>query len=824
MLEIFPGVKITVVFFTAFLIAMGVTFVVRRYAIAHKIGEAPDRRKVHKTFMPHMGGLGIFSGFLSGVILAFLLFPQLRQALIQDYVGLIIAALLIVALGAWDDLKGANAAEKFFGQFLISTLLIAFGCRITSIQLPFIEALPLGILSIPVTYLWLVGVSNAINLLDGLDGLAAGFSVISSAVMLVLSIQHQQWALAVLTLSLMAGALGFLKFNYHPAKIFMGDTGSLFLGLMLAVLSLKVAQPTLPGRVNLLLPLLILAIPIGDTSVAFFRRLNKGKHPFKPDKDHLHHRLIYLGLSHRQAVHIIYLVSALYATTAYLTATQTPFVSGLLLSIVLILSVFGLKRVGYLEAKRLGKRHGIKAFQTEKPQVAPLSMRRLIHKLLFLLSDLAMINVSLYAAWWVKYASGWFRVAVPVTFAEFWFSPLPLILSVFWVGLFLANNLYSIRWDVSRFDHLRTTGKVILFGNLLLFIVTMDPGTMLSEGRLILLVYMMNLLVFISLGRLLLIQIEKYFAILEYAPHPTLLIGATEKARKLLKDIHSNPHLLYDVKGYVSRECTEKKIYGLDCLGSYEDLPDLIRTHGVEEIIIAIKERSRDDILNLVARVESSAVVFKILPQLYDVISGHKTEQVSGHPLMKLFPDPMRLWQWVGKRLLDIVISAVLLILLSPFFLLAYAAQLLAGISPVFRTDNVVGKNGTRFGMLNLETKKGNTRPPLGQLIYSSRLYKFPALINVLLGQMSLVGPRPEDEATVEKFREKIKFYNRRFQIRPGFTGWAQVRYRYEEALKFKREQLKQELYYIENMSLTLDLQILLRSVVIFFTGLKETK
>ena len=817
-------VKAVTIFLLSVAAAVSVTYGVRRYAIAHHIGEAPDPRKVHKTFMPHLGGVGIFSGFISGVLLSFWLFPSLRRALIQDYAGLLLAAFLIVALGAWDDLKGANAAQKFFGQFLISTLLIAFGCRIESIQLPFLEAFPLGVLSIPVTYLWLVGVSNAINLLDGLDGLAAGFSVISSAVMLLLSIQHQQWALALLTLSLLSGALGFLKWNYHPAKIFMGDTGSLFLGLMLAVLSIKVAQPALPGRVNLLLPLLILAIPIGDTSAAFFRRLNKGKHPFKPDKDHLHHRLIYLGLSHKQAVHIIYLVSVLYAATAYFTATQTPFVSGLLLAIVLILSVYGLNRVGYLEAKRLGKRYGVNMFPAEKPQVAPLSMRRFIHKTLFLLSDLAMINLSLYAAWWVKYASGWLRVTVPVTFGEFWFSPLPLILSVFWLGLFLANNLYSIRWDVSRFDHLRATGKVILFGSLLLFIVTMDPGTMLSEGRLVLLMYTLNLLVFISFGRLLLIQIEKKFAILEYAPHPTLLIGATEKARKLLKDIHGNPHLLYDIKGYVSRECAEKKFYGLDCLGTYKDLPELIRTYGVEEIIIAIKEQSRDDILNLVARVESSAVVFKILPQLYDVISGHKTEQVSGHPLIKLFPHPMRLWQWAGKRLLDIIISALLLILLSPFFLLAYAAQLLAGISPVFRTDNVVGKNGARFGMLNLETMKGNMRPPLGQLIYNSRLYKFPALINVLLGQMSLVGPRPEDEVTVEKFREKIKFYNRRFQIRPGFTGWAQVRYRYEEALKFKREQLKQELYYIENMSLTLDMQILLRSLVIFFTGLKENK
>jgi len=184
----------------------------------------------------------------------------------------------------------------------------------------------------------------------------------------------------------------------------------------------------------------------------------------------------------------------------------------------------------------------------------------------------------------------------------------------------------------------------------------------------------------------------------------------------------------------------------------------------------------------------------------------------------------MRLWQWAFKRLFDILLSLISIVLFSPFFLIAYIAQLVAGISPALHTDNVVGKHGLRFGMLNLETMKNGHRPPLGQLIYSSRLYKFPALINVLLGQMSLVGPRPEEEESANKLRQKIKFYNRRFQIRPGFTGWAQVRYRYEEALKYRREQLKQDLHYIENMSLTLDLQIILRSILIFFIGLKESK
>jgi len=383
--------------------------------------------------------------------------------------------------------------------------------------------------------------------------------------------------------------------------------------------------------------------------------------------------------------------------------------------------------------------------------------------------------------------------------------------------LFTLNNLYGMRWDVSRFDQVRRISKVIVFGILVLIIITADPENLLSEGRTATLIFGVLLLILVNGGRLLIIWIEKKFSILEYAPHNTLLVGATEKGRKVLKDIRQNPHLLYNVVGYILREPADKIFYGLKCLGGYEDIPEIVRKYGVEEVIIAINERSRDEILNIIAAAENLEVNFKLLPHIYDVVSGHKTEEVIGHPLIRLFPERMYLWQWVLKRFMDIGLAVTGLVLLSPFFIMAHFGLWLSGIYPAIRAVRVVGRYGKAFGMYNYEVSpvKGKKQPLVARLLEQTRFYKFPALVNVLFGQMSIVGPRPETVEEVRYLSQKIKFYNRRFEIRPGFTGWAQVKYRYEEALKIKRDQFKQDLFYLENMSLTFDMRIILRSLII---------
>lgn len=804
-------------FVIALATALATTYWTRRLAIRFKIGELPDKRTMHQGFMPLSGGFGIYAGFLSGIITSAIFLPSAWPEISEKYWGILAASAVIVALGFYDDLKKLSAAKKFAGQFAAVTLIILSGGVIQTIQVPFASALPLGILAIPVTYLWLIGVSNAINLLDGLDGLAAGISLIVAGVFLVLAWQSGDVPLIIITVALIAGLIGFLRFNYYPASIFMGDTGSLFLGLILAALALPGFQSA-SGQISLFIPVVALAIPIGDTSVAFFRRLNKGRHPFKPDKDHLHHRLIYLGLSHKQAVHLIFAAAFIYGLTAYLIATQSAFFGSVLLFFVLLLSILGLNRMGYLEAQRIKTFFGDQQMIKVQQNIAPISMSRLLHKMLFGFTDIFVINLAFTVTWWVRFQSGLIPAARQVDLGEYFMTPATFLLTMGWLGLFVLTDLYNMRWDVSRFDQIKRTSKVILFGILLLFVITLDPNNILSEGRLTTVVYGLCLLALINGGRLIIIGIEKKLKILEYASQKTLLIGATDKARKLLKDIHRNPHLLYNVIGYVDKERSDKLFAGLPNLGEFHDLPHLIRKHGIEEVIIAINERSRDEILNIVAQAESLSIVFKIMPQIYDVVSGHKTEEVIGHPLIRLFPDRMHLWQWTMKRLIDLAIAGLLLALFLPFALIIIVWQMLSGIYPLFVIENVVGRNGDIFGMLNFQTQApGKEKMPLiGLILYETRLNKFPSLTNIVLGKMSLVGPRPETVERVSFLQEKIKFYNRRFQVRPGFTGWAQVRYRYEEALKSYREQLKQDLFYLENMSISFDLRIMLRSMIIF--------
>jgi UDP-GlcNAc:undecaprenyl-phosphate GlcNAc-1-phosphate transferase len=248
------------------------TYGTRHLAIKYGIGTVPNKRKVHSGFIPHMGGLGIALGGAFGLLVALFWKEYYWNMFTLKYAGILIGALLMLASGIIDDTKGLKAREKFMLQMIASTIVIYSGCRIETIINPFGDPIQLGFFSIPITYLWLIGITNAINLLDGLDGLAAGVCLIALATFSVLAYQQQDWMTFAICLAFIGGILGFLYFNYHPASIFMGDTGSLFLGFLIAALAVKGLQKS-EGNIALLVPIISLAVPIGDTALAFFRRL-----------------------------------------------------------------------------------------------------------------------------------------------------------------------------------------------------------------------------------------------------------------------------------------------------------------------------------------------------------------------------------------------------------------------------------------------------------------------------------------------------------------------------------------------------------------------
>ena len=303
---------------TAALIALITTPVVK--SLAFKIGavDVPkDNRRMHKHPIPRMGGLAIFLGFLLSVLIFMPLTGQIR--------GMMLGAVVIVVLGIFDDIYALGAKFKFLVQIVAALLAVMAGNEITILSNPNIFSSnpywDLGILSIPFSVLWIVAITNAVNLIDGLDGLACGVSTISSMTLLVIALVVSEPEVAILMAALAGGCIGFIPYNLNPAKIFMGDTGSTFLGYVLAVVSINGLFKS-AAIISFAVPFLMLGLPIFDTCFAILRRVSKGQSPMAPDRGHIHHRLIDMGLTQKQAVAVLYVISAILGLSAVVLTTN----------------------------------------------------------------------------------------------------------------------------------------------------------------------------------------------------------------------------------------------------------------------------------------------------------------------------------------------------------------------------------------------------------------------------------------------------------------------------------------------------------------------
>lgn len=323
----------------SFAISLGVTpFVIK---LANRMGatDKPNYRKVHKAAIPSLGGISIFIAFIIGVMII--------QPEESFHLAFILGAFIVFITGLLDDIYDLRPSYKLAGQLLAAFVVVYLGeIQVTFINLPFGNTLEFGILSIPITIIWIVGVTNAINLIDGLDGLAAGVSSIALICIAGMAfIMSDAYVLAI-ALLLLASTVGFLFFNFHPAKIFMGDTGALFLGYVIAVLSLLGFKNV--TFISFIIPILILGVPISDTFFAIIRRLINKKPLSAPDKSHFHHCLLKLGFSHRQTVLIIYAISALFGLSAFIFSLTTVWGSILFITILVLLIELGAEKIGLI--------------------------------------------------------------------------------------------------------------------------------------------------------------------------------------------------------------------------------------------------------------------------------------------------------------------------------------------------------------------------------------------------------------------------------------------------------------------------------------------
>lgn len=369
--ELFLQVGLAIV--AAFFICFAATPIVKSFALRVGALDVPkDGRRMHTQPIPRLGGLAIFLGFILSVVL----FAEVRT----EVQGILLGSVVIVIVGVIDDFMPLPALVKFVFQIIAALIAVYHGVVVNIVTNPNLwsaaDFLPLGYLSVPVTVLWIVAITNSVNLIDGLDGLAAGVSAISSFTMLIIAIVISDINVAVIMAALAGACIGFLPYNRNPAKIFMGDTGSLLLGFVLATVSI-IGLFKFYAIISFVVPFLVVGLPLFDTAFAFLRRLLSGRNPMSPDRGHFHHRLIDMGFSQKQAVAVAYAISGILGLSAVVITTNGEIRAFILITAVLaavLIGIFVMKGVGRGQGEsngKTGQQNGTPETPDEEPGAVP---------------------------------------------------------------------------------------------------------------------------------------------------------------------------------------------------------------------------------------------------------------------------------------------------------------------------------------------------------------------------------------------------------------------------------------------------------------------
>lgn len=324
------------IFATALVLAIGAVPLARQFALRAGFLDLPNARKIHTTPIPRLGGLAMYGAF----IVALVLFAD--RFYVPQMIGIVVGATWVSFLGLWDDRVGLSAGLKLIGQIGGALILIVAGVSVELVPILFVNA--------AITVLWVVGITNAMNLLDNMDGLSGGSAAIAAAFFFLIAALNGQYLVSALSAALLGAAIGFLIYNFNPARIFMGDAGSLFIGFVLAAVGIKLRFLNLPVSATWFIPILVLGLPIFDTALVFVSRWRRGVNPLTtPGTDHTSHRLVARGLSRRNAVLILYVVASAFGIAAVLCAQGNLIANYLILAIA---TAVGLGALYALEFKR----------------------------------------------------------------------------------------------------------------------------------------------------------------------------------------------------------------------------------------------------------------------------------------------------------------------------------------------------------------------------------------------------------------------------------------------------------------------------------------
>jgi UDP-GlcNAc:undecaprenyl-phosphate GlcNAc-1-phosphate transferase len=406
-----------IAFVAALVTCTALTPLARWLALRYGAVSDPGGRNVHERSIPRLGGIAIALAW--GIpLLTLVIFHSACRALVGEHdrhlTGVVGGGALLCVVGALDDVRGLKAVHKLAAQVLVAAGAFALGFRIEAVFLPFVGTLEMGAFALPITVLWIVGITNAVNLIDGLDGLAAGIAFFAAFTSFVVAHLSGSVFVALTMATLMGALVGFLFFNFNPARIFMGDSGSYFLGYLLATTALAGGvQQKASTAVSLLVPVIALGLPIFDTLFSMFRRVLERRPIFSPDRGHVHHRLLELGLTHRRAVMVLYGVSVILAAGAIAVSLGRSWEVGVALFSVSAVFVGLVRFLGYFDYLHNRRRRQARIYD-EKTNRLRLATRQVLPILASARSETHIFDAISRIATTCEFA----RVAILVDGAE----------------------------------------------------------------------------------------------------------------------------------------------------------------------------------------------------------------------------------------------------------------------------------------------------------------------------------------------------------------------------------------------------------------------
>ncbi|MFH1941411.1 MAG: sugar transferase [bacterium] len=459
-------------------------------------------------------------------------------------------------------------------------------------------------------------------------------------------------------------------------------------------------------------------------------------------------------------------------------------------------------------------------------------MSKSVEKSVLLLSDFFTATTAYFLWAWMRYRMGF------IGESEFIYNwPLSILISIFWLLLFGFFGQYRTWFTRSRTDEFISVLKIVTIGIVIIFLVTFDLekdlNPLIPLSRVTILIYWGAMILWVGLARILLRTVHRKLLERGIGRRRTLIVGWGRKADALFNRVKDAPALGYEIVGFVKPEerIRNDDLKGAPVLGQLRQLRQIIQGERIQEVLIALPHRSKRYLEEAIAQCNGASVGLKIVPDLYDVLVGQvRTNQIYGLPLIEILPQLMLPWEHAVKRLFDILLSTVLLVGLLLVLLLFMVIIPLDSKGPIFYIQRRVGKDGKIYRMIKFRsmvlgaekmtgpiwaTYNDSRVTRFGRFMRRLRLDEIPQLLNVLKGDMSWVGPRPERPYFVEKFKKAIPLYSRRLRVRPGITGWAQVKGQYDQTLEHVKEKLEYDLFYLENMSLRMDLKIILNTLYV---------